>query len=178
MNLNDKLVFRISLVLTIVVCILVILLNRRLLSPPSDFPDFIYRLPLLHAIINGSCSLLLIASLSAIKAKKVALHKRLNLTAFFLSVVFLLSYVTYHFLVPETSYGGEGFLKYLYYTILITHIVGAAVVLPLILLSFWHGLQNQVEKHKKVVRFSYPIWLYVTTTGVIIYLMISPFYSF
>lgn len=178
MNLNDKLVFRISLVLTIVVCILVILLNRRLLSPPSDFPDFIYRLPLLHAIINGSCSLLLIASLSAIKAKKVALHKRLNLTAFFLSVVFLLSYVTYHFLVPETSYGGEGFLKYLYYFILITHIIGAAVVLPLILLSFWHGLQNQVEKHKKVVRFSYPIWLYVTTTGVIIYLMISPFYSF
>jgi putative membrane protein len=178
MNLNDKLVFRISMVLTIVVCILVILLNRRLLSPPSDFPDFIYRLPLLHAIINGSCSLLLIASLSAIKAKKVALHKRLNLSAFFLSVVFLLSYVTYHFLVPETSYGGEGFLKYLYYSILITHIIGAAVVLPLILLSFWYGLQNQVEKHKKVVRFSYPIWLYVTTTGVIIYLMISPFYSF
>lgn len=178
MNLNDKLVFRISLVLTIVVCILVVLLNRRLLSPPSDFPDFIYRLPLLHAIINGTCSLLLIASLSAIKAKKIALHKRLNLTAFFLSVVFLLSYVTYHFLVPETSYGGEGFLKYLYYTILITHIVGAAVVLPLILLSFWHGLQNQVEKHKKVVRFSFPIWLYVTTTGVIIYFMISPFYSF
>jgi putative membrane protein len=178
MNLNDKLVFRISLVLTIVVCILVVLLNRRLLSPPTDFPDFVYRLPLLHAIINGSCSLLLIASLRAIKAKKIALHKKLNLSAFFLSVVFLLSYVTYHFLVPETSYGGDGFLKYLYYTILITHIIGAAVVLPLILLSFWHGLQNQVEKHKKIVRFSYPIWLYVTTTGVIIYLMISPFYSF
>lgn len=176
--MNDKLVFRISLILTVVVCVLVVVLNRRLITPPSDFPDFIYRLPLLHAIINGTCSVLLIASLRAIKAKKVATHKKLNLTAFFLSVVFLLSYVTYHFLVPETSYGGEGTLKYIYYFILITHIVGAAVVLPLILLSFWHGLQNQVDKHKKVVRFSFPIWLYVTTTGVIIYLMISPFYQF
>jgi putative membrane protein len=176
--MSDKLVFRISLVLTVVVCVLVVVLNRRVITPPSDFPDFIYRLPLLHAIINGTCSLLLIASLRSIKSKKVATHKKLNLTAFFLSVVFLLSYVTYHFFVPETSYGSEGVLKYIYYFILITHIIGAAVVLPLILLSFWHGLQNQVEKHKKVVRFSFPIWLYVTTTGVVIYLMISPFYQF
>lgn len=176
--MSDKAFFRLAMVISIVVFILVVVLNRRVLNPPETFPEFIYKLPLLHAIINGACSVLLLLSFRAIKAKKVAVHKKLNITAFALSALFLLSYVTYHFFVPETSYGGEGPLRTIYYFILISHIVLAAIVLPLILLSFWYGLQNKVEKHKKIVRFSFPVWLYVTITGVVVYLMISPYYSF
>ena len=84
----------------------------------------------------------------------------------------------YHFFVPETSYGGEGILRFLYYFILITHIILAASVLPLILLSFWYALNDKFIKHRKIVRYTFPIWLYVTTTGVLVYLMIQPYYTF
>ena len=176
--LSDKLFFRLALALSVVVFVLVIVLNKRVLNPPTDFPNFIYRLPMLHSIINGTCALLLIVSLRAIKQGKVALHKKLNLKAFGLSALFLISYVTYHFFVPETTFGGTGIIRSIYYFILITHIILAAVVLPLILISFWHGLNQNIVKHKKIVRFSYPIWLYVAITGVLVYLLISPYYSF
>lgn len=178
LKMSDKTFFRIALILSIVVFILVVVLNKRVLNPPEDFPKFIYNLPLLHAIINGICAILLVASLRAIKRKQIALHKRLNITAFGLSTLFLLSYVTYHFFVPETTFGGTGFLRTFYYIILVSHIVLAAIVLPLILLSFWHGLKNNVAKHRRIVRFSYPVWLYVAVTGVLVYILISPYYQF
>jgi putative membrane protein len=177
-KISDKTFFRIAMTISIVVFLLVFLLNKRVLSPPDTFPAFIYKLPLLHAIINGTCAVLLIFSLRAIKAGKVDLHKKINLSTFGLSAVFLISYVAYHFFVPETSYGGDGILKTFYYFILLTHIPLAAAVLPLILLSFWYALTGKIDKHKKIVRFTYPIWLYVAVTGVIVYLMISPFYQF
>lgn len=177
-KISDKTFFRIAMTISIVVFLLVVLLNKRVLSPPDTFPAFIYKLPLLHAIINGTCAVLLIFSLRAIKAGKVDLHKKINLSTFGLSAVFLISYVTYHFFVPETSYGGDGILKTFYYFILLTHIPLAAAVLPLILLSFWYALTGKIDKHKKIVRFTYPMWLYVAVTGVIVYLMISPFYQF
>ncbi|MDB9791590.1 MAG: DUF420 domain-containing protein [Bacteroidia bacterium] len=176
--MSDKTFFRIAMTISIVVFLLVVLLNKRVLSPPDTFPAFIYKLPLLHAIINGTCAVLLIFSLRAIKAGKVDLHKKINLSTFGLSAVFLISYVTYHFFVPETSYGGDGILKTFYYFILLTHIPLAAAVLPLILLSFWYALTGKIDKHKKIVRFTYPIWLYVAVTGVLVYMMISPFYKF
>ena len=120
------------------------------------------------------------------------MHKRINILAFVLSSIFLVSYILFHWLSPEIRYGdinGDGKLsdaekaiagntRYVYYAILIPHIILAAAVLPLILLSFYRGLQMQVEKHKKLVRWAFPIWLYVTITGVIVYLMISPYYHF
>jgi len=177
-NISDKAFFRIAMTISIVVFLLVVLLNKRVLSPPDTFPAFIYKLPLLHALINGTCAVLLLFSLRAIKAGEVALHKKINLTTFGLSALFLISYVTYHFFVPETSYGGNGILKTIYYFVLLTHIPLAAAVLPLILLSFWYALTGKIDKHKKIVRFTYPIWLYVAVTGVIVYLMISPYYQF
>lgn len=177
-KLSDKAFFRIAMVVSIVVFVLVVLLNKRVLNPPSEFPDFIYKLPMLHALINGTCAVLLVLSLRAIKAKNIVQHKTLNLAAFSLSALFLISYVVYHFFVPETSYGGEGLLRSIYYFILITHIILAAVVLPLILLSFWYALNDKIAKHRKIVRFTFPIWLYVAITGVVVYLMISPYYSF
>ena len=120
-----------------------------------------------------SVSALLLISLQAIRSSKIQLHKILNITTFALSALFLISYVVYHFFVPETSFGGTGILSYTYYFILITHIILAACVLPLILLSFWYALNDNFIKHKKIVRYTFPIWLYVTTTGVLVYLMIS-----
>ncbi len=190
--MNDKKAFRIILAASILVFALVIILNRKLLGQPSYIPDFIYFLPKLNAILNGTCTILLILSLLAIKKKNIALHKKLNLTAFTLSTLFLLSYVTAHYFIPDTFYGDSNRnrileeaeaaavsgIKPIYLVILLSHIFLAAIVMPLVLLSFYFGLTNQVEKHKKLTRFSYPIWLYVTITGVVVYLMISPYYAY
>ena len=106
------------------------------------------------------------------------MHKKLNITACALSTVFLLSYVTFHSFGVETKFPVDNPMRPVYLTILITHIILAAVVLPLVLLSLYRGLTNQVSSHKKITRWSYPIWLYVTITGVVVYLMISPYYQF
>ena len=173
---QDKLYFRIALGLSIVVFIAVVVLNRKWLPRPEIIPEFVYFLPSLNALINGTCSLLLLLSLVAIKDKRIAVHRNLNLTAFLLSAIFLVSYVTYHFYADETTYPESG-LRTPYLIILTSHIILAALVLPLVLLSFYHGLRMNIAKHKKLVRYAYPIWLYVTITGVIVYLMISPYYQ-
>jgi len=175
--MNDKLVFRIVMTISVVVFVAVVILNKKILPVPGTIPDFVYKLPKLNAMINGTCSLLLLLSLYMIKEKNIAVHKKLNIITFVLSSIFLLSYITYHWLAQETAYPLNNPLRPVYLTILISHIILAAIVLPLILLSFHKGLQMQVEKHKKIVRWSFPIWLYVTVTGVIVYLMISPYYT-
>lgn len=166
------------MVISAVVLIAVIVLNKKILPVPEVIPDFVYKLPKLNAMINGTCSLLLLLSLYMIKQKNIETHKKLNIITFCLSSVFLISYITYHWLAEETSFPKDNSLRPLYLAILISHIILAAIVLPLILLSFHKGLQMQVDKHKKLVRWSFPIWLYVTITGVVVYLMISPYYRF
>lgn len=177
---------------TIAVCALVVVLNQKWIPHPDTFPNFIYKLPMVNAFLNGTCTLLLLASLWAIKNKNIQLHKKLNLTAFIFSSVFLLCYVTAHYFIPDTKYGDvdhDGIMssaestavsgiKPVYVIILLTHIFFAVAVLPMILMSFYYGLTDQREKHKKLTRFSYPIWLYVTVTGVVVYLMVSPFYNY
>lgn len=175
---NESLIFRVVLFVSILVFLLVVLLNKRIFPVPDHIPSFAYMLPALNAMINGTCFILLLCSFYFVKKKKYSVHKRINLTAFFLSALFLISYVTYHYLVPETSYGGTGALRNIYYFILITHIVLAALVLPLILLSFYYGLKDNRLKHRKLVRWSFPIWLYVTFTGVLVYYLLSPYYNF
>lgn len=177
---------------TALVCVLVSLLNQKVIPHPDTFPDFIYKLPALNAFLNGTCSVLLLFSSWAIKKRNIQLHKKLNLTAFVLSTLFLLSYVTAHYFIPDTKYGDidhNGIMsedeiilvsgiKPVYLIILLTHILFAIIVLPMVLLSFYYGLTDQREKHRKLTRFSYPIWLYVTVTGVVVYLMISPYYNY
>lgn len=175
---NDKLIQRLVYSLTVVIILAVIVLNRRLLTVPETFPAFIYKFPAINAIINGLCSVLLVTSLYYIKKKNILMHKRLNVATFVLSSVFLVQYVVYHYFVEETKFGGEGPIRYIYYTLLISHIILAAVVLPLILFSFQRGLNMDIPRHKAIVRWSFPIWLYVTITGVLVYLMISPYYKF
>lgn len=191
-NQSEKKIKLIIYSLTIIVTLLVIILNQKWIPHPDNFPNFIYKLPMLNAILNGTCSVLLIFSLMAIKLKKIQLHKKINLTAFIFSTLFLLSYVTAHYFIPDTKYGdvdhngimsiGESAsvsgIKPVYVFILLTHIFLAVAVLPMILLSFYYGLTNKIEKHKKLTRFSWPIWLYVTITGVVVFLMIEPYYNY
>ncbi len=176
--MSDKFIFRFVTGISIFVFLVVVILNRKIIPVTIETPSFVYFLPKLNAIINGLCSVLLMISFIQIKKRNIDLHKKLNIATFILSSIFLVSYICFHYFVKETTYGGEGFIRYVYYFILITHIILAAGVLPLILLSFHRGLQMQVEKHRKLVRWSFPIWLYVTVTGVIVYLMISPYYTF
>ena len=160
-------------IFTIVVYALVIALHY--LPSVENQPSFTSFQPMLNAIINGTCFVLLIASLVAIKNKNVELHKKLNTTAMLLSVVFLLNYVLYHYLAGDTSYLGES--KALFYFILITHILLAGISLPMILIAYYRGLIGDVQKHRRLVKFTYPIWLYVTFTGVLVYAMLSPYYA-
>lgn len=173
---QDKLVFKIVLGLSIFVFLTVLLLNRQVFPKPETLPTWTYFLPTLNAFINGSCSILLLVSLYFIKNKNIKAHKRTNIITFCLSSLFLVFYILFHWLAGDTHYPENAPVRGLYFFILISHIILAAAVLPLILLSFYRGLQMQVEKHKKLVRFTYPIWLYVTITGVVVYLMISPYY--
>jgi len=176
--MNEKKIFRIVLGVSIVVAALVVVLNENILPRPSRIPLFTRHFPFINAIINGLCFVLLLISLGKIKAKKIEQHKKINISVFFLSALFLVSYVIFHWLYDETTYGGQGAIRTFYYLILVSHILLAAIVLPLVLMSFYYALNNDFEKHKRMTRFSYPIWLYVTFTGVIVYLMIEPFYSF
>jgi putative membrane protein len=174
--MNDKVVSRIIIGVTIAVPVLVTILH--FMPKPDTVPDIIKHCPLLNAILNGTCTILLITSYIAIRNKKINLHKRLNATAFILSALFLLSYVAYHSFGKETLFPKDNSLRPVYIFILSSHIILAAVVLPMVLLSFYRGLTNQVAKHRKLARWTLPIWLYVTITGVVVYLMISPYYNF
>lgn len=175
---NERLIFKIISSVSMLVFILVILLNKRVIPAPDTIPDFAYFLPKLNAMLNGTCFILLLLSFYYVKQKQYNTHRKINIIAFFLSALFLISYVVYHYLVPETPFGGAGWLKGFYYTILISHIILAAIVLPLVLWSFYYGLTDNRLKHRKIVRWSFPIWLYVTFTGVLVYLLLSPYYNF
>lgn len=175
---NEKAVFRLVMIISAVVFVLVIILNRKILPRPDVMPAFATKLPMLNAVINAMCSVLLMVSFYFIRRKNIMMHKKLNLVTFFLSCLFIVSYVLYHYLADETKFPADHPLRPVYLTILFSHIILAALVLPLVLLSFYFGLQMKVEAHRKITRWSFPIWLYVTVTGVIVYLMISPYYPF
>lgn len=164
----------------IFVSILVPVLVAVLLFMPSKVAldkSWVYFLPHLNAVINTAASLALVMGVVFIKQKKVNQHRASMTVAFGLGAVFLVSYVIYHAAAESTSFGGEGWEKSIYYFFLITHIILAAVALFPILLAYYYGHTGKFEKHKKVVKYAFPIWLYVTVTGVIVYLMISPYYT-
>lgn len=172
----DKIIFRAIIIVSVIVFGVVAYIYS--LPKAENIPDYIKILPKLNAFINGTCAILLILSLRMIKKKNIQAHKKLNITALVLSALFLVSYIIFHSYGIETRFPADNSLRPLYLIILLTHIILAAIVLPLVFISFYYGLNNKVEKHRKIVRFSYPVWLYVTISGVIVYLMISPYYQF
>ena len=133
-------------------------------------------LPPIYATINGFTAVVLITAIIAVKNKKVRLHELLMKSAIGLSVVFLVLYVAYHMTSDPTPFGGEGIQKYVYYIVLISHILLSIAVIPLVLISFVKAFTKQFPQHKKIAKITFPIWLYVAVTGVIVYVMISPYY--
>ncbi len=138
-----------------------------------DLPVF---LPPIYAGINALTSVLLVAAFWAVRNKKVDLHENLIKACMALSAIFLLLYVLYHMTSDSTSYGGEGMIRWVYFFVLISHILLSIVVIPFVLVTFVRGITRDVERHRKIARITFPIWLYVTITGVIVYVMISPYY--
>tara|TARA_B110000285_G_scaffold226397_1_gene286099 strand:- start:3556 stop:4107 length:552 start_codon:yes stop_codon:yes gene_type:complete len=136
----------------------------------------LYRLPQFNACFNGAAFFCLIGSLVAIKNKNIPLHRLLNTVALSLSVLFLLSYVAFHLTTESTPYGGEGWMRTVYFIILISHILLSTGIIPLVLFTYYRGLRMDVDRHRKLARVTWPIWLYVTATGVVVYWMISPYY--
>lgn len=134
-------------------------------------------LPPIYATINGITALLLIVAYFAIKRKNIVLHEQLMKTAIGLSLIFLVMYVAYHMTSDPTPYGGEGFIKYVYYFILISHILLSIGIIPMVLITYVRALSNLFFEHKKIARYTFPIWLYIAITGVIVYLMIAPYYA-
>lgn len=142
-----------------------------------DLPgDFNY-LPHIYAPINGIVFILLLSALIAIRNKKVYLHKTLIRIAILLSIIFLVMYILYHGTTTETRYPGTGFILYLYYFILSTHILVSVVAIPFVLRAYYYGSINDVMRHKKLAKYAFSLWLYVAATGVLVYIFISPYYQ-
>ncbi|MDP5275603.1 DUF420 domain-containing protein [Chengkuizengella axinellae] len=133
-------------------------------------------LPMLNAIFNSFTFIFLLLALIAIKRKNIKVHRNFILMAFTTTFLFLISYVTYHSLSESTKYGGDDFLRYIYFFVLLSHILLSIVIVPLALMSITRGFNMQIERHRKIARWTMPIWLYVSFTGVLVYLMISPYY--
>jgi putative membrane protein len=133
-------------------------------------------LPPIYATVNGITAILLIAAVIAIKNGNRKRHELLMKMAIGCSVAFLVMYVAYHMTAESTKYGGEGIFKYVYFFILITHIFLSIVVIPLVLITYVRALASKFDKHRKIAKITFPIWLYVAVTGVIVYLMIAPYY--
>lgn len=186
---NDKrariLIWTVSIIVFVAVAFLSeVKFNIKLNFNPHIFAAF-------NAVVNSIVAVLLVTALVAVKRKRYVLHKRIMITAIFLSVLFLLSYICHHLLSGETRFGDlnhdgilspdekllAGSLRYVYYIILITHIPLAGIVLPFILFTAYRALSGDYEKHRKLSRITWPIWFYVAVSGVVVYLLISPYYS-
>ena len=176
-KLNDKIFLPLIAILSVLVPTLVAVLLFVSAPKGTASQELLNFLPALNAGINFTVFILLILGARFIKKKMVKQHRISMVSAFVLSSIFLLSYVAYHSLreAGHVTYGGEGAIKYIYYFILLTHILLSVPIIPLSMLSIYRALKNQLDKHRKLVKFTLPIWLYVSFTGVIVYLMAHVF---
>ena len=133
-------------------------------------------LPPVYASINAITAILLVLAVVSVKKGKLKLHENLMKSAIACSIVFLVLYVLYHMTSNSTKFLGEGVVKYVYYIVLISHIILSIAVIPFVLITFVRGITNQIELHKKIAKYTFPLWLYVAVTGVVVYVMISPYY--
>jgi putative membrane protein len=174
--MNEKKYNRLVLLLSVALPLLVALLFSVNLRKMGFDVEPLTFLPPIYASINALTAVVLILAVLAIKQGKRKLHERLMKLAMTLSVLFLLMYVAYHSTADSTKFGGEGSIRYLYFFILITHICLSIVVIPFVLLTYVRAITERFEKHKQLARYAFPLWLYVAISGVIVYLMISPYY--
>ncbi|MCE2497324.1 MAG: DUF420 domain-containing protein [Flavobacteriales bacterium] len=173
MSLNDKpwipVIIALSVIIPIAVAVLIYF--------PMDLVNIDANFPLFHATINGTVSLLLLLGLILIKNGRRKAHQKVMWTAFGLSSLFLVSYVLSKVNTPPTAFGGEGVIRSFYYFILISHIFLAIFIVPLALFSIYRGTKGEFNKHRKVAKITWPIWFYVSVTGVLVYLFMAPYYA-
>tara|TARA_B100000401_G_C52769638_1_gene702542 strand:- start:319 stop:855 length:537 start_codon:yes stop_codon:yes gene_type:complete len=178
MKKRDKFYIPLISVLSLVIPIAVACL---MLLPDNWYLEFggadLRSLPFFHAILNGSTAVLLFIGFVVIKNKKITWHRFCNVAAFLLSAIFLVSYVISKLSNPPVPYGGEGVFKYIYFFILISHIILSIPVLPLALLSIYRAMTGEFDKHVKIVKWTFPIWMYVAITGVLVYVFMMPYYA-
>ena len=160
-------------IVSAVVLILVVAMRKISLDLGMDFTF----LPPVYSTLNGITAIVLCLALYQVKQKNIKAHQRYMNIAVISSVLFLLCYVLYHITTPETKFGGEGTIRYIYFFLLITHIILAAVILPFILFTYIRAYTNQIDKHRRMAKWVYPLWLYVAATGPILYLMLMPYYK-
>ena len=172
---NDKQARILIFIVSFVVFAAVVALGKVKVDVDLGFDKHIFAK--INACINSIVSVLLIAGLLTIKMKKREIHKKIMLSAMFLSILFLVSYICHHLFTGETKFGGEGTARLIYFVILVTHIILAAIILPFILFTAYRALIGEYQKHKILARVTWPIWLYVSVTGVVVYLLISPYYT-
>ncbi len=158
----------------LVFVLLLSLFNYLIIDSNSTFN--LQRLPLINAVLNGLSFVSLVFALIFIFKKNISMHKKFILSALFFSVLFMISYLFYHFKTSHTIYGGKGAIKTIYYIILVSHIILATLNVPLVLITLIKGIKDNRESHKKFARFAMPVWMYVSITGVIIYIMNIPYY--
>jgi putative membrane protein len=168
----SKLIIIVSILIPVVVAIL---FNVKLKDLGYNVEPLSF-LPRIYATINGITAVVLVAGVLAIKNGKRQLHKQLMTTAIGLSLAFLVMYIAYHMTTDSTKFGGEGMIRNVYFIILISHILLSIAVIPLVLITYVRALAEKFDKHKKIAKITFPIWLYVAVTGVVVYLMISPYY--
>ncbi len=168
----NKFIITVSILIPVVVAILfgVKLKDFGYNVEPLSF------LPPIYATVNGITAVVLVAAVRAIKKGNRKLHERLMTTAIALSVTFLVMYVAYHMTADSTKFGGEGTIRYVYFFLLISHILLSIAIIPLVLFTYVRALAEHFDRHKKLAKITFPIWLYVAVTGVIVYLMIAPYY--
>ena len=171
---NDKKAYWLIGIFSIVVFAAVVVLGRVKWQAGIDFDAHIFAK--INAVINSIVAVLLITALAAVKRGNYLLHKKLMIGALILSVIFLVFYIAHHLLTGETEFGGRGAIRIIYFTILITHIFLAAIILPLILFTAYRALTAEWSTHKKLAKFTWPLWLYVAISGPVIYFLISPYY--
>lgn len=170
-NIDSKKYNKWIVILSIVIPLVVAVLFGVKLD--VELPVF---LPPIYATINAITAFVLVLAFIAISKGKRKLHERLMKLAILLSVLFLVMYVAYHMTSDSTKYGGESAIKYFYYGILLLHIVLSVVVIPFVLITYVRAITNDFERHKKIARITFPLWLFVAVSGVVVYIMISPYY--
>lgn len=172
---NDGRARALIIAVSIIVFAAVVVLGRVKLNVQLGFDEHLFAR--INAVINSAVSVLLLAGLIAVKAKEYLLHKRIMITAIILSCLFLVSYICHHLFTGETKFGGVGTIRYIYYFILGTHIMLAGIILPFILFTAYRAMTGEWLKHRKLAKITWPIWLYVAVTGVVVYFLISPYYN-
>jgi putative membrane protein len=172
---NDKTARLLIFVVSAVVFMAVVILKNVKLNLDLGFDVHVFAT--INAMINSIVSILLLAALNAVKKGNYQAHKNMMILSMVLSILFLVSYIAHHLLSGNTAYGGTGVIRYFYFFILITHIFLAAVILPFILFTAYRGLTAEWPLHRKLAKITWPIWFYVSVTGVVVYVMISPYYA-